>query len=237
MATGQQIQRLHFANLRGRNSARTARIKTIKRLRDARVITAFPRRIAGNERGSVPHIYALDTAGLRLIKQRAGLPESERFRRPRRPGILLEMHVIAVAEFYVQVVEASRRAGFAIAEFAGEPACWWRDSSGMQLKPDAYLALRGPGYVDHWWIEIDLDTEHTAMVERQISAYLTFAQRGEPGPNDALPGVLLVAPTSDRCAKLENAVKRLDPAAGNYITVTTMDAAISVLTARLFAQQ
>jgi hypothetical protein len=237
MATGEQIQRLHFAHLHGKDSARKARINTLKRLRDARVVMSFPRRIAGHSRGSVPHIWALDKVGWRLIRQRSGLPEGERFRRPHRPGMLLEMHVIAVAEFYVRVVEASRRDAFTIAEFAAEPACWWRDSSGMLLKPDAYLALRGPGYIDHWWIEVDLDTEHMPAIERQISAYLAFARRGEPGPNDSLPGVLFVAKTPKRCVELKRTVSRIGPVAEDYITVTTMDAATAVLTSRLFGQQ
>jgi hypothetical protein len=146
------------------------------------------------------------------------------------------MHVVAIAELYVQIVEVSRRDGFTIDEFAVEPACWWRDSSGTRLKPDAYLALRGPGYIDHWWIEMDLDTEHMPVIERQISAYLKFARRGEPGPNNTIPGVLVVAPTPERCAKLKDAVMRLDQTAGDYITVTTKDDAVNVLTAQLFTR-
>jgi hypothetical protein len=70
-----------------------------------------------------------------------------------------------------------------------------------------------------------------------MSAYLAFARRREPGPNNAIPGVLVVTPTPERCAQLKDAIRRLDQQPRDLITVTTSDAATSVLTAHLFTEQ
>lgn len=167
------------------------------------------------------------------MRQRQGL--SGYYRPPRRslPALQLLDHVLDVAELYTRVAEASRSGVFDVAEAATEPASWWRTSTGMVIKPDAYLKLSAGGYFHHRWVEVDRGTESVPTVLRQLGVYTSFASNGEPGPSGVIPRVVVTVPTIARCTALRRALSDLPAIAVQLISITPYDAAVDLLTAQV----
>src|SRR5947209_1774206 len=65
IATGRQLERLHFAELQGAHRDRTRR-RVLARLTDLQVLTTLDRRIGGAHAGSAGLIFALGIVGQRL---------------------------------------------------------------------------------------------------------------------------------------------------------------------------
>ncbi|MEV0398775.1 replication-relaxation family protein [Actinoallomurus sp. NPDC050550] len=234
IATGEQIERLHFTEL-SESSRHNLRRRALRRLSDKRALVAFPRRVGGRQRGSETTIYGLGIVGQRLMAQRQGFSGAYRPRRRSLPGLQLLAHVLAVSELYVRLVEASRVHGFSVT-CETEPASWWRDS-GKVIKPDAYAVLATTEYSDYWWIEVDRSTESVPTVLRQLDIYTAFAERGLPGPSGVIPRVLVTVPTEARCTALIDALSDRTASGDPLITVTVFDAAVGLLTSRLLGTE
>ena len=233
LATGSHIERLHFHAL-SETSRPRVRQRVMRRLTDMRALVALPRRMGGAQRGSGQHVYALDVAGIRLMRQRQGLSGAVRPQRRSLPGAALFRHVLDVSELYVRLVEASRDHdhGFSLA-FCAEPASWWRDQNRALIKPDAYAALAARGYSDHWWVEVDRATESVPTVLRQLDIYAAFANSGQPGPDGVIPRVVVTVPTTARCEALSRALSHRPDLPDGLVTVTPYDAAVDLLTNQL----
>ncbi|MFC1402431.1 MULTISPECIES: replication-relaxation family protein [Streptacidiphilus] len=219
IASGEQIQRVCFADLGEGRSRVVSRSRVVARLVSWRVLMPLERRIGGAERGSSAGVYALDTAGARLLA-RSQLADGERVR-VRRPGTPVERtmrHMLAVSELYVRLVETARRDGFGLREFKSEPGCYWPNGVGGLVKPDAYVRLVRDQVEDHWWIEHDEATESLPTVRRKLEAYLSFWNRGQLGPGGVMPRVLVSAVTAAR-AKAINATLPRGPEAEKIFAV------------------
>ncbi|WP_163513549.1 replication-relaxation family protein [Fodinicola acaciae] len=191
VATGEQLERLHFAELAGR-SRTVVRWRVLKRLVDWRVLVPLQRRIGGSLHGSAKLVFALDTAGQRLTAHEASQ------RRPRLPGERFLAHTLDVSELYVQLREAAHSDGFEVSAFQTEPGCWVADGLGSWLKPDAYAVLSTETHDDDWWLEIDRATEHLPTLRRKLAAYVDFARRGQLAPSGVMPRVLVTVPDKER---------------------------------------
>src|SRR5665647_1079920 len=103
LATGQQIERLHFME-RSPLSRSRSRQFVLKRLVEHQVLKRIGNRpIGGADGGSVSHLYALGKAGIALAAITSAAP--------RRPYVDYRPHVahtLAIAELYVCLVEAER---------------------------------------------------------------------------------------------------------------------------------
>lgn len=229
LVTGWQLDRLHFAGLHGRSRTVT-RSRTLSRLTQWRVLTRLPRRIGGAKRGSSVAVYALDTAGQRLLVERASWAgTAPTVRRPGAPSERFVAHVIDTSELYVQLVEAGRAGLVTLRDFVTEPASWWPNGVGSWLKPDAYLVISN-GTVDHlWWIEVDRATESTEAVKRKLRSYLDFINRGQLGPRDAIPRVLVTVPGAKRCRDVASLVARLPVPADELFHVVAHEQAVAWL--------
>jgi hypothetical protein len=195
LVTSLQLERLYFQDLSPSARSRIRR-RVLARLVSWRVLTTLDRRIGGERAGSAGYVYALDSAG-----QLMSADAQTRPRRPEQPGVSLVKHTLAVSELYVQLVELSRTETVTLDAFDTEPACWRPDGAGGWLKPDAYVAVSSAAFTDHWFIEMDLGTEHLPVIQRKASSYLAYLERGL-GPNDVMPRVLFVAPDTQRCAAI-----------------------------------
>lgn len=204
VATGVQLQRLHFGDL-GEMSAQVTRSRALRRLVEMRMITVSRRRTGGPGRGSAGPVYLLDTAGTTVLRMRTD-PEyltGRAVRPPTLPGDRYLAHILAVTELYVQAVEADRAGRFRLAAFASEPDAWWTTTYGRVLKPDAFVRVartdpdRAP-VTDRWWIEVDLDTETIATMTAKLRRYAKFAASGATGPGGLVPGVLITTPNTRR---------------------------------------
>jgi hypothetical protein len=228
--TGGQVERVHFAGLQGRHRDRTRR-RVLERLVELKLLTALQRRIGGVRAGSAGLVFALGPLGQRLqtLSAAGGARGSARPGRVRRPGTPTERfleHNLAVSELYVRLVEQARGGRFELVEFRAEPACWWRNSEGKWIRPDAYVVIRageaaGDSWEDCWTVEVDRATESVPTLRRQLVTYLDLVANGERGPDgdDVLPRVLVTVPDEERLQDVRELLRGLPAVASQLISV------------------
>lgn len=237
--TGAQLDRLHFSHVALTARDRTRR-RTMSRLVEWRAVTSLERRVGGVRAGSAGLVFALDSAGQRVLERQrlaAGeQAESSRIRRPRTPRPLFLGHTLAVSELYVALRDVERRtSGLAVEAFDAEPAGWWPDGVGGWLKPDAYVALATADFVEHTWIEADRSTESLPTLRRKFLAYLGFINRGGLGPAGVVPRVLVTVPDQRRLDDVEREIRRLPPPGTELFSVALHSSAAEHLAAELLA--
>jgi hypothetical protein len=236
LASGYQLERLHFAGLSDASRARIRR-RVLARLSsdEWRVLATLQRRIGGARRGSKGLVFALDTTGQWLappVKNPHG--ETRPIRRPHTPRVVWLNHALAVSEFYVELVEASRTCGFELLNFATEWDCWLSDGDGSWLGPDAYFRIATAAYGDAWYLEQDMDrpdrhSEALPVIKDMLLRYLKFAQRGLLGPPGVGARVLIRVTNARRQAAILQLVAELPAPADRLFHVTTADQAASYL--------
>lgn len=231
--TGAQLDRLHFTDIAPSARGRVRR-RTMNRLVEWRAVTSLERRVGGVRAGSDGLIFALDSAGQRVLeRQRIAAGEQAtggRARRPRTPRPLFLGHALAVSELYVTLRKAERQTpNLTIEAFDAEPACWWPDGTGNWLKPDAYLALANADFVDHTWIEVDRATESLPTVQRKMRTYVDFVNRGGLGPEGIVPGVLITTPDDLRATAIARLIRHLPEPADELFRTTLHDGAAAAL--------
>jgi len=215
LVTGAQLERLHFAE-HGEPSRAVVRRRVLRRLARLRVLGTLARQIGGVRSGSDGLVFALDIAGQRL------LGELGRVARPRTPGWSFVQHTLGVSEMYVELVERTRAdERVRLERFEAEPACWWPDGRGGRLKPDGYIRLSTPDYVDHWWLELDRATESLTAIRRKLTAYADFWQSGQLGPDGVVPRVLVTVPDAKRYSDLVRLIHQL-PREGEKLFVVSL---------------
>jgi hypothetical protein len=228
LATGNQLERLHFADLSPASRGRTRR-RVLNRLVSWRVLATLPRRVGGVRAGSTGLIYHLDTAGNWLMRHQTAGTGTTAPRRTTGPSPKLATHTLAISELYVQLAEHARTGAFRIAAFETEPACWWPNTAGGQLKPDAHTLLTTDRYQDCWWIEIDLATETLPRIKKKLLSYLDFAHQGGTGPTGVLPRILITTPTAQRCTAVTVLITALPPPADQLFHAVLHQAATDLL--------
>jgi hypothetical protein len=233
LATGLQLERLHFADLTGKSRS-VVRWRVLKRLVDAQALMPLARRVGGSLRGSAQLTYALDTVGERLLRLRRNLSQAkERIRRPGPIGERFVAHTLAASELYVQLVERSRAESLTLDDFQAEPAAWWPNGAGGWMKPDAYLSVSAGEFTDHWWVEVDLATEAVPTLRGKFLAYIDFAALGQLGPGDVVPRVLVTVPTPERRDVMVSVIAKLPAPADELFAVVLHDEAVGWITAEL----
>ncbi len=229
ITSGRHLDSLVFYTIPSERSRVVSRSRVLRRLTAWRVLTPLARRIGGSQgAGSSVQLYALDTAGQLLLRERqAAMGELPRVRRPGTPGERTVRHMAAVSELYAALVTLGRTEGFVVADFATEPACWWPwpNSRGGYVKPDAYVLLTSGAVRDHWWVEVDMATESLPTIHKKLLVYLDFLRRGQLGPGGVMPRVLISAITEQRRDSIRLLVRRLAPPADQLFAV--MEAAES----------
>lgn len=220
LVTGEQLERLHFVDLGGASQA-VVRRRVLGRLVNWRVLATFERRIGGARAGSAGLMYALDVAGQRISASDA------RARRPSLPGVRYVRHVLAVSELYVNLACAARKSELRIDVFEAEPACWWPDGRGGVLKPDAYAAVGAAAHTDHWWVEVDLATEHLPTLKRKLMTYADFWRRGQLGPDETMPRVLVTVPDTKRYSDVVRLIRQLPAESEKLIVVSVAKDAVN----------
>jgi len=221
LMSGSQLERLYFAELTGHTRA-TVRGRVLRRLVQWQVLTALPRRIGGMARGSSGSLFALGPAGMQLCAERqAATLAPQRVRQPGAPAEHSVRHTLAVSELYTGLMEQARAQGAPVVTFVAEPESWWPNGLGGFLKPDAYACLTEGNVREHWWVEVDLATESLPTIKRKLLAYLDFVERGQLGPGNLVPRVLISASAPARCAALRSVISKLPPPAGELFVALT----------------
>lgn len=229
MMSGNQLERLCFAALSGHVRA-VVRGRVLRRLVTWRILMVLPRRIGGALHGSSGSVYALDTVGARLYAERQAATETlQGVRHSSVPTERSVRHTLAVSELYTSLTEQARAQGAQLVSFAAEPASWWPNGLEGFLKPDAYSCVALGNVRDHWWIEVDLATESLPTIKRKLLAYLDFVERGQLGPGNVMPRVLVSGSTAARCAALRSVIVRLPAPADRLFVAHASDQASAFL--------
>jgi len=207
IATGAQLERLHFADVGARE-----RRRVLARLVERRLLAQLARRVGGVRAGSAGATFALGTLGQRLTDG-TGPARGYRVERPWTPGAAFVGHAIAVTEVVVRLVEAERQGRLALAAYQGEPECWRRflgpGGAPETLKPDLYLQVAVGAFVDFWFIEVDRDTESVRALQRKCEQYRRYWSSGqEQHRRGVFPRVLFVVPHAARHAEVVDVLGR-----------------------------
>jgi hypothetical protein len=232
VATGAQLQRLHFDGLTPLSAARQRR-RTLERLHTLGIVARLGRRIGGARAGSAAYLYALNTTGQRLLTH-LGLTALDQPQRPRTPSLAFLTHRLMVTELYVKLTELSRSdPALQVTEFQAEPACW-RSYLGpgggiVTLKPDAYLILTTTEFEDHYFIEIDRATASPRTLARKATTYRQYWTSGhEQAHHNIFPLVLFLVPDDKRKTQLEHILAQQPPDSHQLYHVALYTQAITV---------
>lgn len=240
--TSHQIRRTHFADHATDAAAIRSTNRALARLGDLGLIGHLRRRIGGVRAGSGSHVWSLTEAGARLLSTVAeveGLPV--RFRSHEPTSTFLE-HTLAVAEVCLTLSEAAQRGEFDLLDLQREPDCW-RAYSGpyggvAQLKPDLALVTASGDYEDHWFLEIDRDTEPPSRVLRACLKYEEYRRTGEERRRLGIfPAVVWVVPDQKRAATLKRHIADEARLSRDLFTVVSLDDLATVVTAGSDAQE
>jgi hypothetical protein len=230
LASGIQLERLHF-NHNAPMSRGSVRRDVLSRLVAWRVLTTLPRRVGGTRAGSGGLVYALDSAGWQLV--RSGDWDGGRsIRRVGKPSDRFVKHILGVTELYVVLTELSRTGACKVVMFQAEPYCWWPNGRDGLLKPDA-LVVVALQVTNVWWLEHDRDNEDLPTIRRKLLAYLDYARRGQRGPYNAIPLVLLSVPDEARRSAIDGVIRSLPEPASKLFFVEVTEQASAFLMRKL----
>jgi hypothetical protein len=231
--TGSQLTRLCFADTEDIDANGRAARRALLRLVRLGLLERLPRQVGGVRSGSAGFVYHLGIGGQRLAAERGWQPERRR-RRSLTPGTLFVRHALQVSELHTLLIESDRSRRFELLELASEPTCW-RSFSGTNgqrqtLKPDSFIRLGLGAYEDIYFIEVDMGTEGSRALERQLQLYTAYALSGqEQTVRGVLPLTLWLGPDSKRVGVIEDSVARLPQADQKLFQVTRFDRALSVM--------
>ncbi|SRR6266511_4122098 len=231
LASGAQLDRLHFAGSNPRHRRRVLASLVARRL-----LARLPRQVGGVRSGSAGFLYVLDVAGQRLVQPDPGA--RRRVQPPWVPGWPFIAHALAVTELYVELVEARRVRRIELFHFAGEPDCWrtFYASGGARarLKPDAYVRVVQGEFEEHWFVEVDRGTQALTTIERKLSTYRAYWASGrEQARAGVFPWVLFVVRGEPRKQQLADLFGQQPADSQVLFRVVTADEAVDVMAGAL----
>ena len=211
LLTSRQIQRLHFAvgtEHATISAATRATQRALTKLESYGVLARLQHRVGGVRHGSQGIVWQLTSIGSRIQQERSGDHNRHRYS---EPTTLFVDHTLAVAEVGVQVHELERAGRIEVVELTTEPDNWrtflGQHAQAVTLKPDLSLITASEDYEDHWFIEVDRDTEHLPKVLTKCAVYARYAATGfEQQTRGVFPRVLWLTPTQTRATGIRRAI-------------------------------
>ena len=206
-----QAMRLFFPPVgKTERAALTFTTKNLNRLKKLGLVSHLDKHIGGIRTGSFGLVWYVTNAGCRLLDLNAGI-ESSRINKPELSSVTLR-HKLAVTETYVQIVEICRtEETMKLAYLSVEPGCWRSyevKGKPISLRPDLYAETISGKYEDHWFIEMDLDTEAMSVVIDKCGRYYDYyLTNKEQRVGKVFPVVLWVVPSESRKQKMIEAIK------------------------------
>jgi hypothetical protein len=231
--SGSQLTRLHFADSDDPAANARAARRALLRLVRLGALDRLPRPVGGVRSGSAGFVYHLGLGGQRLATEHGWQPERRR-RRSSTPGTLFVRHALQVSELHTQLVEADRSRSVELLELSAEPSCW-RSYGGigvqrLVLKPDSYARLGVGAYEDSYFIEVDMGTEGSRALQRQLSHYLAYYDSGqEQTERGVFPRTLWLAPNDQRAATIDDCVRHLPTADRALFQVASFSETLAVM--------
>jgi len=206
---------------------RTTR-RDLARLKTDGLVRRFVDRSRDRKVGAPGHVYALTAAGVRAVRASGGI--GTRQRRAYRPSPHFIEHRLATTELLVGLSILERAGELRVLEFVAEPDCW-RGSPGRWLaKPDLLTRLAVGGLEISWFVEVDLDSESSTVVEAKCEAYRAYELLGlEQLRYGVFPGVLFVVPTTKRATDVARVIRRQPANAQTLFAVAIAGTATAVM--------
>jgi hypothetical protein len=200
---------LHFADhATPISSARSAR-RVLRRLAEVGVLDHLERRIGGIRAGSAGFIWTVGPFGARIHGNGTAAARWRRY----EPSLRLLQHYLAIADVHVNIVAATRHEPIELLSLELEPTSW-RHFLGLGgqrrlLRPDL-MALTSTGpYEDHWFLEVDLGTEHPPTVVEKCRLYLDYGNSGQEQQKlGVFPRVVWIVLDEDRQRRLQTVFQR-----------------------------
>lgn len=222
VATASQLLALHGADI----TARRGRA-VLTSLTSRQVLARLPRSVGGVRAGSAGYVYTLGPVGTKLAT-------SSGRHRPWEVGMPFLAHSLSVTQLYTELVLSSRAGRFELLSFSGEPGCW-RPFFGpvggrLVLQPDAYVRLQVDGFTDHWFIEVDRNTESRPTLARKADRYRQYWQSGtEQARTGVFPRVLFLVPDDARREVITEVLSRQPAEVWPLFVVARTDEAVERL--------
>ena len=229
-----QVRRLCFSEIKSETgSARLCR-RALANLVEEGLLRRLERRVGGARAGSSGHLYVTTAAGKRLLAYWSGTGIASN-RGVHEPGSAFASHTLAIADFYVSLVEANRSGEFELLGFETEPACWraYTTALGAQatLKPDALVRLARGDYEFVSFAEIDCGTEGRGALLKKAYAFLYYFRTGrEQAETGVFPRVVWITPLASRAKFLAALFAGLPAEARQLFAVGGMEEASALLT-------
>ena len=208
-----QLQRLHFpvsddAHATTGAAARAAS-RVLTRLARDGLISHLENRIGGVRQGSSGYVWQLDAAGERLQRHRGGGGSRRRYREPNRAFM---EHRTAVNDLAVTLREWDRNGHIELLLLEAEPRCWQTFTGphgiAQTLKPDLHAVIARGDYENHFYVEIDLASEHLPQIVAKAGTYLQHAATGAVQHQLGIyPAVLWITTTRARALAMRTALR------------------------------
>lgn len=237
LLTSQHLQGLHFTDHASDLAAARACNRAMERLRTLGVVNSLDRRIGGVRRGSASYVWQLAAAGERYLRATEGHAHRRRFM---EPGGTFVTHTLAVNDVAVELIETTRASDVHLAELVTEPANW-RSYLGVGgetqwLKPDLYVVLHGRDadgdYEEHFFLEIDLGTEHLPRIQAKCRTYAAYAATGAyQAQHEVFPHVVWLSADKARRNALGAAIAASSGLPSELFRVTSPEAFVGDLAA------
>jgi hypothetical protein len=224
VATSQQLEILHFADLATHSRSRRRGV-VLSRLNRLGVLARLPRQVGGMHGGSQAFVFALDLLGQRLLGRK-------RVRRPPTRSWPYLSHALAVTDLYVAASEAEADGRLDFLRFVGEPQCWHLIEGEVPLRPDAVVSVKPAvaSWTDHWAVEVDLGSERPVRLRHKLLTYWeAFQAGGALHGTSVFPKVLLTVPDEQRLEECLRVIDRLPADAAELVEVVLHDQAIHLL--------
>jgi len=197
--TTDHIRRLHFRESVKEASALRAASRVLAKLKGYGLVATLERQIGGVRGGSGSYVWTLLDGGLSVLAMREGLPSTTTRKRFFEPSPKFLNHTLAISEVYVKLTEIEN---IEVIKVLLEPDCWRGykiNSKAETLKPDMFAVTASGEYEDHWFIEVDLDTESPSRIITKCRQYIQYYWSGaEQKHSGVFPFVVWIVPDDKR---------------------------------------
>lgn len=230
-----QIAAFCFADKTTATAALRAADRALAKLTSLKLLVTLARRIGGARAGSGSYLWTLSGPGARLRNTQRGGDHVASRRREIEPSRTFLEHTLAVAEVHLRLHDLALHTPTRLLGVQLEPACWRpylsAGGSTIRLKPDLAVITETGDYEDHWFIEIDMNTEPPSRVIRKCQQYQDYQHTGtEQHRTGVFPAVIWIVPDHIRRDTLRSRLADEASLTPGLFTVVILDALTDLIT-------